>query len=154
MISTTLMILWWISGTQTIFFTITFMKFGSIYYWSSENMSKSAASKIYIQYSNIWWNISQTFSPQLGASDIHLQAFACPLAECLTTPLETISEVQLNVFASWHRHVSSVQSTFSDGVQVRTLGRPFQNIHSSLIYCDGIWMASMHKIHVCFLLKV
>ena len=81
---------------------------------------------------NIWSNVSQTFSPQLGASDIHLQAFGCPLAECLTTPLETISEVQLNVFASWHRHVSSVQSTFSDGVQVRTLGRPFQNIHSSL----------------------
>lgn len=62
-----------------------------IYFGSSENVTSPNYA------SNIWLKVPRPSSPQLGAFDCHPRASGCPLDKCITTPLDRICEVQLNL---------------------------------------------------------
>ena len=62
---------------------------------------------------NIWLHVPWPFSTQLGAFGSHPQVSGKLLVESLTTPLDRIGAVQLNLLAFWHGLVSSAQSTCS-----------------------------------------
>lgn len=77
------------------------MKFGPFmnYYGSSGKLPNLLGQHCTYTNANIWLNVLWSFSPQLGTFGSHPQASGKLLVESLTTPLDRIGAVQLNLLS-------------------------------------------------------